>query len=331
MTPRYRLAAVIALAATLVAGCGPTATPTVPLPSATNVAGACPVTPPPDQAAIPEWGATGQHPTVIPQIVSSSGAIACGRTRIVFAFLGRDNVPIGAPDRTASVAFYDLGKDPRKPVASADGAFIWAIENERGVYVVNADLPTAGLYGAEFTTAAPGKPGETIRVQFDVQPRSLAIAIGDKAPASVTPTIADTGGDVTKISTDSQPVKAFYQTSVSDAIKAGKPFLLIFATPKFCVSRQCGPTLDRIKPIAASHPGFTIINVEPYQLKDVDGQLQPVTQGDPPQLVPTTAADEWKLLSEPWIYVVDGHGVVTASFEAVASDQELDAAITAVE
>ena len=321
----------MALAAALVAGCGPTATPTVPLPSGTNVAGACPATPAPDQAAIPEWGAAGQNPTVIPQIVSSSGAIACGRMRIIFAFLSRDNLPVGAPNRTASVAFYDLGKDPSKPVASADGTFIWAIENERGVYVVNVDLPTSGLYGAEFKTAAPGAPTETIRVQFDVQPSSLAIGVGDKAPASVTPTLAGVGGDVTKISTDSQPDKAFYETSVADAVKAGKPFLLIFATPKFCVSKQCGPTLDRIKPLAAAHPGFTVINVEPYELKDVDGQLQPVTSGDPPQLVPTKAADDWKLLSEPWIFVVDRHGIVTASFEAVASDQELDAAITAVQ
>ena len=331
MTPRRRLAAVVALAAALVAGCGPTGAPTVPLPSGTNVAGACPATPAPDQATIPEWGPAGQNPTVIPQIVSSSGAIACGKTRIVFAFLSRNNLPIGAPDRTASVAFYDLGKDPRAPVASGNGTFIWAIENQRGVYVVNVDLPTSGLYGAEFKTAAPGAPSETIRIQFDVQPTSLALAIGDKAPASVTPTLAQVGGDVTKISTDSQPDKAFYETSVADAVKAGKPFLLIFATPKFCVSQQCGPTLDRIKPLAAAHPGFTVINVEPYQLKDVDGQLQPITAGDPPQLVTTKAADEWRLLSEPWIFVVDRHGVVTGSFEAVASDQELDAAITAVQ
>ena len=40
--------------------------------------------------------------------------------------------------------------------------------------------------------------------------------------------------------------------------------------------RPCGPTLDRIKPVAAAHPDVTFINVEPYQLKLVDGQLQPV-------------------------------------------------------
>ena len=329
MTHRPLIAAAAVLV--LVAACGPGSGPTAPLPSGTTVAASCPASPQPDQSAIPQWSPAGQHPTAIPQIVSSAGTLACGKNRFLFAFLGTDNTPIGAPDRTASVAFYDLGKDPSTAIASSNATFIWAIQGSRGVYVVDVTFPTSGLYGAEFTTAAPGSAKETTRVQFDVQPRSQGIAIGDKAPASVTPTLASVGGDVTKISTDASPDKAFYETSVSDAIKAGKPFLLVFATPKFCTSRQCGPTLDAIKPIAAAHPGFTVINVEPYQLKDVDGQLQPVTTGDPPQLVTTQASDDWRLLSEPWIYVVDRNGVVTASFEAVASDAELNAAIAAVQ
>jgi len=329
MTHRRAIAGAIAFAL-VASGCGPAPGPTEPLPSATTVAASCPATSEPDQSKIPDWSPNGQHPSVIPQIVSSAGTLACGHNRFMFGFLGSDNVPIGAPDRTATVAFYDLGKDPATAIATKDATFIWAIEGTRGVYVADVDFATSGLYGAEFKTAAPGAAAETIRVQFDVLPRSQGIAVGDAAPASVTPTLASVGGDVTKISSDASPDKAFYETSVADALKAGKPFLLIFATPKFCTSRQCGPTLDRIKPIAAAHPGFTVINVEPYQLKDVDGQLQPVTTGDPPQLVPAQVTNDWRLLSEPWIYVVDKHGIVTASFEAVASDAELNAAIDAV-
>ena len=64
-----------------------------------------------------------------------------------------------------------------------------------------------------------------------------------------------------------KPDPAFYQTSVADALAAHKPFILVFATPKFCTSQQCGPTLDQFKPIAAANPGVTFINVEPYQLE----------------------------------------------------------------
>lgn len=332
MTPRRTVAAAVAFAL-VVAGCGATGSSGAATDGAGSsaAAGACPATPEPDQASIPEWGAAGQNPSIFPTIVSSAASIACGPNRLVFSFLDEANLPIAAPDRTASVAFYDLGSDPATPVASGDGTFIWAIENERGVYAVNVELPTSGLYGAEFKTAAPGAAEETIRLQFDVQPASTVVRVGDKAPASDTPTLDDVDGDVTRISTDTDPVEAFYETSVADAVAAHKPFLLVFATPKFCTSAQCGPTLDRIKPIAAAHPGFTVINVEPYKLQDVDGQLQPVTEGDPPYPVTASSTDEWRLLSEPWIFIVDGSGVVTASFEGVASDAELEAAIGAVE
>jgi CBS domain-containing protein len=121
------------------------------------------------------------------------------------------------------------------------------------------------------------------------------------------------------------------ETSVSEALAAGEPFVLVFATPKFCVSAQCGPTLDRLKPIAAAHPELTFINVEPYQLEAVEGQLQPILTGEPPQLTPATATNEWRLAAEPWVFVVDGDGIVTASFMLIFSDEELETAIAAVE
>ena len=40
----------------------------------------------------------------------------------------------------------------------------------------------------------------------------------------------------------------FYQVSVHDALAAHKPFVLVFATPAFCTSRVCGPTLDTSRP-----------------------------------------------------------------------------------
>ena len=80
--------------------------------------------------------------------------------------------------------------------------------------------------------------------------------------------------------------------------------MLVFATPKFCTSQQCGPTLDHFKPIAAANPDVTFINVEPYKLKVVDGALQPVLDANG-QLQATDVTDEWGLLSEPWIFAVD--------------------------
>ncbi len=63
------------------------------------------------------------------------------------------------------------------------------------------------------------------------------IAVGDKAPASDTPTLDDVGGDISKISTDPKPDPGLLQTSIADAVAAKKPFVVAFATPKFCVTQ----------------------------------------------------------------------------------------------
>jgi hypothetical protein len=275
------------------------------------------------------WEPPTTPPAVTPIIISSPGELVCGPNRLLFTILDSTGSPIGAPDRTAKVSFFNLGEGPTTPIASVDGTFVWAIVNERGIYVANVTFPEAGLYGAEFTTATAGGAPTTLRLTFDVQPTSPVVKVGDHAPASKTPTLADVGGDVTHISTDATPDPAFYQTSVDQALAAHKPFVLIFATPKFCTSAQCGPTLDRIKPYVGKYPSVTFINVEPYKLKLVDGSLQADMDAGG-QLQTVAATDEWHLFSEPNVFVVNRDGIVTANFELIFSDAELTAALDAV-
>jgi hypothetical protein len=338
MTPRSLSIALIAVVLLLAActapsgGSGGSSGPTGPAATPTGSGGAltCPTTPAP-QGTPDGWDVAAQHPTVFPQIINPAGTVACGPNRLMFSFLDDKNVPVAKPDRTVDVQLFDLGADPAKPIAQGKATFIWAIEPSVGVYVIDVDLKTAGTYGIQYTTAAAGGTPETIRGGFDVQSTSSVVRVGDRAPASKTPTLADVGGDVAKISTDGSPVEAFYKTSIADAVAAGKPFVVAFATPKFCVSKQCGPTLDRLKPIAARHPGVTFINVEPYQLEFKDGQLQPVLSGDPPNLTPTAATQEWRLPTEPWVFVVDKDGIVRGSFMLIFSDEEIEASIKSVE
>jgi hypothetical protein len=281
----------------------------------------------PDVAQVDGWGLPETAPTLTPFLVTND--VTCGQARLLFLYLDADNRVASAPDRTASVAFYDIARDPNKVVATADGTFVWTIPDERGMYVVDVDLPEAGIWGAEFTTEAPGSPAETVRLTFPVSDTASSIAIGQPAPASETPTVADVGGDVAKISTDGTPDPAFYQTSVADALAAHDPFMLIFATPKFCQTAQCGPTLDQFKPIAAANPDVTFINVEPYELQDVDGQLQP-TLDDNSQLIATDVTNEWGLRSEPWIFAVDRDGIVRGSYGVTITPAELDAILPVI-
>ena len=324
--PRYLVPIALALVTLLASACS-TAVTTAPAATGSPDSSGGPACPTANVAAPPEgWGPPATAPTVVPILVNSQ--VVCGTNRVVFGLVDASNRPIATPDRSAKIAFYDLGRDPTKAVSTVDGKFVWAIEGSRGVYVASVDLTEAGLWGAEFTTAAAGGASETVRITFDVQPTGTTKRAGDKAPASVTPTAA-TSADIAKISSDPTPDPAFYQTSVDAAIKAGKPFLLAFATPKFCTTAQCGPTLDRVKPMVTDYPTVTFINVEPYELAVTNGQLQPVL--DPQgQLQPVQAVNDWGLLSEPYIFVVDRTGTITATFEGIVGVDELRAALDAV-
>jgi hypothetical protein len=325
---------VILAVGSLAAACGPggpngsgpsSAVPSGAPPSGSPSAAACATAPAPSDMSA--WGPPATSPTLIPFLVTNY--VACGKARILFLYLDSSNNVASAPDRSARVAFYDLGKDPNKAVATADGAFVWTIQDERGMYILDVDLPEAGIWGAEFTTEASGSGKETVRLTFEVHDSSPTVAVGDRAPASRTPILADVGGDVKEISTDSDPNPGFYSTSVADALAEHKPFVLIFATPKFCTSAQCGPTLDRLKPVAAAHPDVTFINVEPYKLQEVDGQLQPLLDASG-NLQATDSTNEWGLLTEPWIFAVDRAGIVRGSYEVIVSDAEIEAVLAEI-
>ncbi|MFM2106652.1 MAG: hypothetical protein RL338_1684 [Chloroflexota bacterium] len=344
--PAALLPASTLLAALLLAGCaatGPTGSPgTDPTPGATPAgsaaggAGATPSVPgdagaggggpcatlPEPGAEIDGWPAPGMISTtgVYPVIVSSE--LACGENRLVFTFLDAANEPQASPDRRAAVAIYALGRDPATPTAQVEATFAWAIEGERGLYVAPVSFDAAGVWGADFATVGPDGTTERIRVRFDVKIDGSAVRVDEPAPSVTTPTLADVGGDVARISTDTEPRPEFYETSVDEALDAGEPFLLVFATPAFCASAQCGPLLDTVKAAADEVPDLTVINVEPYRLAWVDGRLQPDLDASGALQV-VDAVRSYGMLTEPWIYVVDADGYVAGSFEGIATVDEL--------
>lgn len=263
--------------------------------------------------------------SVVPVIINSQSVV--GPNRFLFSFLdAKTNLPAASPDRTAHVAFIPPGAS--QPGAASQATFLWAIEGSRGEYVLPVTFDKPGDWKAVFVTQAPGGKQEAIGVAFQVVEDGSAVAVGEKAPATDNPTASDVNGDLKQISTDPNPDPKFYELSVKDALAQGKPFILVFATPAFCQSAQCGPTLETVKAAAKDAPAnVAFINVEPYKMtRTASGGLQPVLDANN-QLQTVDAVDKWGILTEPWIYAVDRTGVVRASFEGVASKEELAAAI----
>ena len=270
--------------------------------------------------------------TVVPLLINQQ--LAVGPNRFLFTLYDATDQTriVAAADVTTSLAFYDLAKDPAAVAATAPGTFIKVAPppDPRGLYHAAVTFPEAGDWGVQITVQQPGQAVSISRVQFTVLPAATTPAIGAAAPASPTPT-ATTAAAIAAISTDTSPDPAFYRTSVAGALAAHKPFVVVFATPQFCQSQICGPTLDTVKAAAVPFEAkVDFIHVEPYVLQPASGGgLQPVlsTAGQL-QLVP--AAVQWGLPDEPWIFVVDASGKVTAKFEGAVGADELTQAIQAV-
>jgi hypothetical protein len=265
--------------------------------------------------------------SVFPVVVSED--LAPGDNRFLFVFVDKDNKPVSAPDRSASVAFFP-GNQPTGSATSNPATFEWGNESiKQGYYVMNVAFPKAGQWSAVFTTAAANGPTEHIPFQFDVKEKHSAVAIGQPAPSTPTPTAASVGGKLAEISTDTSPDPRFYDVSEDQALSQHKPFVIVFATPAFCTSQLCGPTLDRVKAVAKDYPSVAFIHVEPYKMQVVEGRLQPVLDANS-ALQANDITNAWGLPAEPWAFVVDRTGVVRASLDIVFSDQELRAALDKV-
>jgi hypothetical protein len=281
----------------------------------------------PATSAVPSApsGSSGGRPFT-PLIISSETVV--GPNRFVFGLLDAAGTkPVSDPQTKVQVAFQDSSSTPTT-IQPTTARFIWAIPDVRGVYAADVSFPSAGDWTAIVNASGGTIPSGTVAVQFQVKAKGASIPIGGTAPSTTTPTAATTA-DIARISSDPAPDPTFYTTSVDDALAQHKPFVLVFATPAFCTSKQCGPTLEGIKAVAKDEPGMTFINVEPYKMEYTDGRLQPVLDaGGQLQITDTTRA--WGILSEPWTFVVDRNGIVRGSFEMVASADELKAAIAAV-
>jgi hypothetical protein len=316
----------LGVAAALLGGCSPTVNGSPTIRPAGSGSAACQTAPQPGDLS--GWQTPATPPPIYPLLIANPGELTCGANRLLFTFLDPSNNVLSKPDRTASVALYDLGRDPNKPVVAVAGTFVWAIENERGIYVANVDLPEAGTYGAAFSTSVGGGAPTVVRTTFSVDATTSLVRVGQHAPSTKTPTGADAGGNLATISTDAKPDPALYKTSEDQALALHQPFLIVFATPKFCTSAQCGPTLDRIKPFVTRFPTVDFIHVEPYELKLENGSLQAVITNK--ALTPAAITNTWGLSSEPWVFVVDRQGIVRGSFGLIFSDAELTGALDAV-
>lgn len=327
-----RLCALLLGALLVIASCGDReVVPTPPPPTKTpgDVASACAPNAGAGTTAYPGWPGGGQatapNADTIPLLVSSD--LAVGPNRFLLTVIDSKNANIAAASLPVSLDFYNLAANPNTSVVSANAVF-YDNGAGNGLYRANVTFPCWGDWGVAVKVARPPAT-DTARVIFGVEATSSTPSIGEAAPSAETPTATDAAG-IAAISTDQTPDPDFYRLTISQAETNGKPSLIIFATPAFCKTATCGPTLDRVQSIAEAYKGrVNFVHVEPYQLKQTPTGLQPILDAKN-QLQPVAAADDFGLLSEPFTFVLDAQGRVAYKFDGIMGTDELTAALDAV-
>ena len=183
------------------------------------------------------------------------------------------------------------------------------------LYVVRLTIPRPGKY---WVLAKP-VGGRAIQGLGNIIARSssLSPAVGSRAYPSDTPTLASVGGNASAITTRRPPDRELIRYSVADSLAAHKPFVVVFATPKFCTSRSCGPVVDVVGAVRKRFPRSDIrfIHVEIYKDNDpAKGFNRWVRQ--------------WHLPTEPWVFLVSRNGRIRAKFEGSVSVAELKRAVS---
>jgi hypothetical protein len=204
----------------------------------------------------------------------------------------------------------------------ADGTREEHDAGEIGVYSASVQFDSPGEWGVAVTGIFKGQPLPTLTPVFAVRERSQSIAIGAPAPRSIQLTLSDVK-DISELSTAQEPNPEMYRLTIADAVASGKPTIIVFATPGFCVTKLCGPSKEAVDALYERYKGqANFIHVEPYDLEKARSGQALATL---PWIVP-----EWGLQTEPWIFLVDRDGNIATKFEGVVSFEEVEVALGAL-
>jgi hypothetical protein len=176
-----------------------------------------------------------------------------------------------------------------------------------------------GIYIAQV-----GLNGKTAQAALQVvTPSSEPSPIpGRSIPDLATPTTTDLHSiDPTMLCTHTPPCP-LHNLSLDVALKSGKPLVLLFATPKYCQTATCGPTLDvliRQMPAYAGKAEFLHLEIYP---KPPDPSA--IASGN---VATTYVVDAFKITSEPILFLVGTDGKVRERIDGLVGDAEVKAAL----
>ena len=270
-------------------------------------------------------GSPSVKPTPALQGILTNAYVSVGpNQRLSFGVLNRDGLPV--PDLGVTVQIFN---DP-VPKAGFKGLALGPAQvapykgtllQGKGVYVIHQAFDKAGIYKAEIT-ATRGPEVITTEQAFQVLPEDPTPAIGTPAPKVDNPT----GDPATDPTLDTGvPPDAMHYISVAAAIAAHHAVLVYLGSPGFCTSKTCGPEVDVVKSVQAKYQarGVDFVHIETYKGGHPDNS-------DITKATINPFFDAWKVPSDPWVFIIDRSGNVSAKFDGMTAPDELAPALDVV-
>lgn len=256
---------------------------------------------------------------VVGLVTDDQQVVAHGRARLTFSHLG-DTGEEPVPGPAAWAAWQPVPGTP-------EGArFEPSIGDVNGVYVArDVTFDRAGFWQVDVAIEV-GDEQLTADAAFEVLPEHLYLAPGDGAPR----TVQDLSGAGSARAIDSRagdgapvPDPALHGVTVADAIASGQPTMVVVSTPVYCVSRFCGPITEAVEELATEFGArMNFVHLEVW--RDFDArELNPAAA----EWIKPLGAEE---ATEPWVWVLDGRGIIVERFDNIASERELANAVGSV-
>lgn len=266
----------------------------------------------------------GERRVIVGLLTGDNRLVVSGEVEMAFSYLGEGEGPVGSPEPGPETAGTFLPLPGQEADDGAEGPRVVQPSEMQGVYAAEASFDRAGIWRVE-VTADVEEIGEGAAVaHFEVSEETQVPVPGEEAPVTENLTV---DSDAPPVAIDSRaqgdgevPDPELHSTTIADAISEGRPLLVIFSTPVYCVSRFCGPITEMVEDLEEDHGDeMAFVHVEVWQ------DFQEKTLND--------AAQEWiglpdGNLQEPWVFLVDGDGEITARWDNVATRGEIEPEIT---
>jgi hypothetical protein len=251
--------------------------------------------------------------------------VTFGSVDVSFSFLGTAENPVDPPEAgPATVAVYL----PTPGTADATGGPTLSLPSDaRGVYQAeDVTFDRAGFWRAEVTADVAGIGVQRATTTFEVLEDPAYPAPGEPAPATETLTIDSKDAPLEAIdsraATEGEvPDPELHEWTIARALREGRPALVVFSTPVYCVSEFCGPVTDVVQSLAARYDDRAVfIHVEIWR----DNRENVINKG----------AADWLLtpegFTEPWLFLIGADGIIQDRWATLWREDEVVAALEAL-